>query len=115
MAARQAKLLPVAYYHVGSTLPAAIAANPRHPDAPISTTAVLHTWGSTLTHQPHLHCIMQAGDISLDGSRWGSCRLSCFLPMRVLSPLFQRLFLDMLVAVHKTGRTPRPRPVASII
>jgi hypothetical protein len=130
LAARQAELLPVAYYHVVFTLPApiadiayqnkaeiyailfkaaaetliAIAADPRHLGARLGLTAVLHTWGSALTHHPHLHCIVPGGGISLDGERWISCRPGFFLPVRVLSRLFRRLFLEKLVAAHEAGR-----------
>jgi hypothetical protein len=130
LAARRAELLPVAYYHVVFTLPApiadiayqnksevygilfkataetliTIAADPRHLGARIGLTAVLHSWGSALTHHPHVHCIVPGGGISLDGQRWISCRPGFFLPVRVLSLLFQRLFLEKLAAAHKAGR-----------
>ena len=130
LAARQAELLPVEYYHVVFTLPApiadiayqnkaavygilfkaaaetliAIAADPRHLGARLGLTAVLHTWGSALTHHPHLHCVVPGGGISLDGERWISCRSGFFLPVRVLSRLFRRLFLEKLVAAHEAGR-----------
>jgi hypothetical protein len=130
LAARQAELLPVAYYHVVFTLPApiadiayhnkaavygilfkaaaetliTIAADRKHLGARIGLTAVLHTWGSALTHHPHLHCIVPGGGISPDGERWLNCRPGFFLPVRVLSRLFRRLFLDKLVAAHDAGR-----------
>jgi predicted Zn-ribbon and HTH transcriptional regulator len=130
LAARQAELLPVEYYHVVFTLPApiadiayqnkaeiygilfkaaaqtliTIAADPKHLGARIGLTAVLHTWGSALTHHPHVHCIVPGGGISLDGERWISCRPGFFLPVRVLSRLFRRLFLEKLVAAHEAGR-----------
>jgi Putative transposase/Transposase zinc-binding domain len=130
LAEREAELSPVPYYHVVFTLPApiadiayhnkaviygilfkaaaetliAIAADPRHLGARIGLTAVLHTWGSALTHHPHVHMIVPGGGISLDGRRWISCRPSFFLPVRVLSRLFRRLFLEKLVAAHKVGR-----------
>jgi hypothetical protein len=130
LAARQAELLPVAYYHVVFTLPASIsdiayqnkaeiyailfkaaaetlitiAADPKRLGARIGLTAVLHTWGSALTHHPHVHIIVPGGGISLDGERWISCRPGFFLPVRVLSRLFQRLILDKLAASHKAGR-----------
>ena len=130
LAARQAELLLVPYYHVVFTLPApiadiayqnkaavygilfkaaaetliAIAADPKHLGARIGMTAVLHTWGSALTHHPHLHCVVPGGGISLDGERWISCRPGFFLPVRVLSRLFRRLFLEQLVAAHEAGR-----------
>ena len=130
LADRQADLLPVPYYHVVFTLPAAladiayqnkaavydllfkaaaetlttIAADPRHLGARIGFTAVLHTWGSAMTHHPHLHMIVPGGGISLDGERWLSCRPGFFLPVRVLSRLFRRLFLTRLLAAHKAGR-----------
>ena len=129
LAARQAELLPVAYYHVVFTLPApiadiayqnkaatyailfkaaaetliTIAADPRHLGARIGLTAVLHTWGSAMTHHPHVHCIVPGGGLSLDGQRWISCRPGFFLPVRVLSRLFRRLFLEKLAAAHAAG------------
>jgi hypothetical protein len=130
LAARQAELLAVPYYHVVFTLPAplahiayhnkavvyailfkaaaetliTIAADPRHLGARIGLTAVLHTWGSALTHHPHLHCIVPGGGISLDGTRWLSCRRGFFLPVRVLSRLFRRLVLEQLTAAHEARR-----------
>ncbi len=130
LAARQADLLPVEYYHVVFTLPVevnsiayqnkaavyailfraaaetliTIAADPRHLGANIAVTAVLHTWGSALTHHPHVHCIVPGGGISLDGNDWINCRPGFFLPVRVLSRLFRRLFLERLNAAHKAGR-----------
>ncbi len=128
--ARQAELLPLAYYHVVFTLPAqigdiafqnkavvysilfkaasetllTIAADPRRLGARIGLTAVLHTWGSALTHHPHVHCIVPSGGLSLDGQSWISCRPRFFLPVRVLSRLFRRLFLDRLAEAHAEGR-----------
>jgi len=128
--AREAELLPLAYYHVVFTLPAeigdiafqnkavvydilfkatsetllTIAADPKHLGARIGLTAVLHTWGSALTHHPHLHCIVPGGGLSSDGQRWVSCRPRFFLPVRVLSRLFRRLFLDRLAAAHAERR-----------
>jgi Putative transposase/Transposase zinc-binding domain len=130
LAARAAGLLPVPYYHVVFTLPApiadiayqnkavvydllfkvsaetmvTIAADPRHLGARIGITSVLHTWGSALTHHPHVHMIVPGGGISLDGERWVACRKGFFLPVRVLSRLFRRLFLEKLVAAHQAGR-----------
>jgi Putative transposase/Transposase zinc-binding domain len=127
LAERAADLLPVPYYHVVFTLPAPIAdiayqnkaviydllfkasaeavltvaADPKHLGARIGLTAVLHTWGSALTHHPHVHMIVPGGGISLNGKRWISCRPGFFLPVRVLSRLFRRLFLEKLVAAHK--------------
>jgi Putative transposase/Transposase zinc-binding domain len=127
LAAREAELLPVPYYHVVFTLPAAIAdiayqnkaivydllfkvsaettltiaADPKHLGARIGITSVLHTWGSALTHHPHVHMIVPGGGISLDGKRWVACRPGFFLPVRVLSRLFRRLFLERLTAAHK--------------
>jgi len=89
----------------------AIAADPKHLGARIGLTAVLHTWGSALTHHPHLHCIVPGGGLSLacpgqrsGGERWISCRPGFFLPVRVLSRLFRRLFLEQLAAAHEAGR-----------
>ena len=127
---REAELLPVPYYHVVFTLPAAIgeiasqnkaavydllfrtaaetlttiAADPKHLGARIGLTAVLHTWGSALIHHPHVHVIVPGGGRSPDGSRWIACRQGFFLPVRVLSRLFRRLFLDALAALHESGR-----------
>jgi len=81
-----------------------IAADPKHLGARIGITAVLHTWGSALTHHPHLHCIVPGGGISLDGGRWIPCRPNFLLSVRVLSRLFRRLFLEKLVAAHDAGR-----------
>jgi hypothetical protein len=129
LAAREAELLPVDYYHVVFTLPApvahiayqnkaavygilfkaaaetliTIAADPKHLGVRIGLTAVLHTWGSALTHHPHVHCIVPGGGLSLDGGRWVSCRPGFFLPVRVLSRLFRRLFLEKLMAAHEAG------------
>jgi hypothetical protein len=126
LAEREAELLPVPYFHVVFTLPAAvadiayqnkaviydllfkaaaetlttIAADPKHLGARIGITAVLHTWGSALTHHPHLHMIVPGGGIALDGTRWVPCRPGFFLPVRVLSRLFRRLFLDKLTTAH---------------
>jgi hypothetical protein len=130
LAEREAELLPVPYFHVVFTLPAAIgdiayqnkaviydllfkasaetlvtiAADPKHLGARVGVTSVLHTWGSALTHHPHVHMIVPGGGVSLDGSRWVSCRPGYFLPVRVLSRLFRRLFLQKLVAAHTAGR-----------
>ena len=130
LAEREAELLPVAYYHMVFTLPApiadlayqnkaviydilfrasaetmlTIAADPKHLGARIGITSVLHTWGSAMTHHPHVHMIVPGGGISLDGKRWVSCKPGFFLPVRVLSRLFRRLFLEMLIAAHKAGR-----------
>jgi hypothetical protein len=127
LAEREAELLPVPYYHVVFTLPApisdiayqnkaviydilfkasaealtTIAADPKHLGARIGVTSVLHTWGSAMTHHPHVHMIVPGGGISLDGTRWVSCRPGFFLPVRVLSRLFRRLFLEKLVAAHE--------------
>ena len=130
LAAREAELLPVPYYHVVFTLPApianiayqnkavvydllfkvsadtmlTIAADPKHLGGRIGITSVLHTWGSALTHHPHVHMIVPGGGISPDGQRWISCRPGFFLPVRVLSRLFRRLFLKALSAAHAAGR-----------
>src|SRR4030088_231389 len=130
LAAREAELLPVPYYHVVFTLPAAIAdiayqnkaiiydllfkasaetlvtiaADPKHLGARVGVLSVLHSCGSALTHHPHVHMIVPGGGISLDGTKWLSCRPGFFLPVRVLSRLFRRLFLDKLVAAHQAGQ-----------
>ncbi|MBC8241957.1 MAG: transposase [Alphaproteobacteria bacterium] len=80
-----------------------IAADPKHLGAKIAITSVLHTWESAMTHHPHVHMIVPGGGISNDGQRWLSCRAKFFLPVRVLSRLFRRLFLDKLAAAYKAG------------
>lgn len=130
LAAREADLLPVGYFHVVFSIPAeiavlawqnkapvydllfraaaetmlSIAADPRHLGARIGITAVLHTWGSALTHHPHIHMIVPGGGLSPDGQRWISSRPAFLLPVRVLSRLFRRLFLVGLVALHAAGQ-----------
>jgi hypothetical protein len=81
-----------------------IAADPKHLGARIGITAVLHSWGSAMTHHPHVHMIVPGGGISLDGERWVHCRPGFFLPVRVLSKLFRRLFLSKLADAHAAGR-----------
>jgi hypothetical protein len=81
-----------------------IAADPEHLGARIGVTMVLHTWGSTLTHHPHAHCIVPGGGISLDGQRWIACRPRFFLPVNVLSALFKRRFLEQLIKLHEHGQ-----------
>ena len=128
--ARQADLLPVDYYHVVFTLPApisaiaytnkeilygllfdlaaetlrTIAADPKHLGARIGVTLVLHTWGSALTHHPHVHGIVPGGGLALDADRWVRCKPGFFLPVRVLSRLFRRRFLEELSAAHGRGQ-----------
>jgi hypothetical protein len=128
--ARQADLLPVEYYHVVFTLPApiaaiaysnkaviydllfavaaetlrTIAADPKHLGAQVGVTLVLHTWGSALTHHPHVHGIVPGGGLATDGERWVRCRPGFFLPVRVLSRLFRRRFLEQLDQAHGVGR-----------
>ena len=128
--AREAELLPVPYFHLVFTLPAliadiayhnkaviydilfkaaaetilTIAADPRHLGATIGITAVLHTWGSAMTHHPHLHMIVPGGGISRDGQRWIACPANFFLPVLVLSKLFRRLMLEKLAAAHVAGK-----------
>jgi hypothetical protein len=130
LAAREAELLPAPYCHVVFTVPAqiadiayhnkaviydilfkaaaetlmTIAADPKHLGARIGFTAVLHTWGSALPHHPHLHCIVPAGGISLDGERWVASRPNFFLPVRVLSKRFRWRFLERLRDAHDAGR-----------
>src|SRR6266516_2174634 len=130
LAEREADLLPVPYFHVVYTLPAAIrdiayqnkaviydllfkasaettlkiAATPRHLGARIGFMSVLHTWGSALTHHPHVHMVVPGGGLSPDGSKWIACRPRYFLTVEVLSALFRRLFLEMLIAAHDAGR-----------
>ena len=130
MAARVEDLLPVEYFHVVFTLPApiadiafqnkaavygllfhasaqtllTIAADPRHLGARIGMTSVLHSWGSAMTHHPHVHVIIPGGGLSPDGARWIACRPGFFLPVKVLSRLFRRLFLEGLVELHRAGK-----------
>jgi predicted Zn-ribbon and HTH transcriptional regulator len=130
LAEREAELLPVPYYHLVFTLPAVIAdiayqnkavvydllfkvsaetmltiaADPKHLGARIGITSVLHSWGSAMTHHPHVHMIVPGGGISPDGQHWVSCRPGFFLPVRVLSRLFRQLFLKALSAAHAAGR-----------
>jgi hypothetical protein len=130
LAEREADLLPVGYFHVVFTLPTevadialqnkaivydllfraasetmmTIAADPKHLGARIGITAVLHTWGSAMTHHPHIHMIVPGGGISLDGQRWVSSRPAFLLPVRVLGALFRRLLLTRLIELHEAGR-----------
>jgi len=130
LAAREADLLPVGYFHVVFTLPTeiapiayqnkavvydllfraaaetllTIAADPKHLGARIGATAVLHSWGSAMTHHPHIHMIVPAGGISLDGTRWVHCRANFLLPVCVLSRLFRRLCLTRLADAYRAGR-----------
>jgi hypothetical protein len=130
MEARAEDLLPVEYYHVVFTLPAeiaqiaywnkravygllfkasaetvtTIAADPKCMGARVGMTSVLHTWGSALTHHPHIHMIVPGGGLSPDGASWVACRPGFFLHVRVLSRLFRRLFLEGLMDLHRTGR-----------
>ena len=129
MAAREAELLPIPYFHVVFTLPSAIgdiayqnkaviydllfkassetmltiAADPKHLGARIGITSVLHSWGSAMIHHPHVHMIVPGGGLSMDDSRWISCKPNFLLPVRVLSKLFRRLMLEKLLAAHAAG------------
>ncbi len=129
MAARAEDLLPVEYFHLVFTLPAEIAriaywnkkavygllfkasaqtvatisADPKRLGARVGMTSVLHTWGSALTHHPHIHMIVPGGGLSKDGTRWVACKPGFFLHVRVLSRLFRRLFLEGLQALHRAG------------
>ena len=130
LAARAQDLLPVEYFHVVFTLPAqigqiafwnkkavydllfrasaetvmTIAADPKRLGAKVGMTAVLHTWGSALTHHPHIHMIVPGGGLSPDGTKWVACKPGFFVHVQVLSRLFRRLFLEGLLALHRTGR-----------
>jgi hypothetical protein len=130
LADREAELLPVPYFHVVYTLPGklrdiawqnkrvvydllmkaaaettlAIAADPKRLGARIGVTAVLHTWGSTLTHHPHVHMIVPGGGLSLDGSRWVACRSNFFVHVNLLARLFSGRMLAMLADAHEAGR-----------
>jgi len=127
---RQAELLPVEYFHVVFTMPQeiaaiafqnkavvydilfrvtsetlrTIAADPRRLGADIGFIAILHTWGQNLLHHPHLHCVVPGGGVSTDGAQWVSCRRGFFLPVRVLSRLFRRLFVEQLRQAHAEGK-----------
>ena len=125
---RRSELLPVEYFHVVFTLPQQVAAiayqnkalvydilfrataetlrtlgaDPKHLGAEIGFIAILHTWGQNLLHHPHLHCVVPGGGVSPDGQRWVCCRPGFFLPVRVLSRLFRRLFLALLREAYDT-------------
>lgn len=129
LAARQADLLPVPYFHVVFTVPAEVAAiawqnkavvyailfeavaktlktiatDPRYPGGELGFIAILHTRGQTLTHHPHIHCLIPGGAL-VEGRRWRACRPRFFLPIHMLSRLFRRLFLERLQAAHASGR-----------
>lgn len=129
MTARAEDLLPVEYFHVVFTLPAeiarialwnkravygllfrasaetvtTIAADPKRLGARVGLTSVLHTWGSALTHHPHIHMIVPGGGLSPDGTRWVACKPGFFLHVRVLARLFRRLFLEGMAALHRSG------------
>jgi hypothetical protein len=128
--AQEANILPVPYCHVVFTLPEAlrsiawqnkavvydllfklasktlltIAADAKHLGAEVGLTAVLHTWGSSLSHHPHLHCIVTGGGLSEDGKRWVRSRPNFFVPVKVLSRLFRRYFLEALIKAHGKGK-----------
>jgi hypothetical protein len=130
MQAREAELLPVPYFHIVFTMPGpiaeiayqnkaviydllfkasaetmlTIAADPQHLGVRIGFTSVLHTWGSAMTHHPHVHMIVPGGGLSVDDSRWVAAKPRFFLPVRVLSKLFRRLMLEKLAAAHAAGR-----------
>jgi len=130
MQARMEDLLPAEYFHVVFTLPAqiadiayqnkaavygllfkastetllSIAADPKHLGARIGMTSVLHTWGSAMTHHPHVHVVVPGGGLSADGTRWIRCRPGFFLPVKVLSRLFRRLFFEGLMRLHRVGK-----------
>ena len=130
MEARMEDLLPVEYFHVVFTLPTQIAdiayqnkaavygllfkassetlriiaADPKHLGAKIGMTSVLHTWGSAMTHHPHMRVIVPGGGLSADGTQWIACRSGFFLPVKVLSKLFRRLFVEGLIRLHKAGK-----------
>lgn len=136
--ARLAELLPVEYFHVVFTLPSALrplalanrrlvydmlfaataatlrtlAADPKHLGGEIAFHAVLHTWGQNLELHPHLHCVVPGGAIAEGGRRWLACRPGFFLPVRVLSRLFRRLFLERLEKSHRAGELRIPEALA---
>ncbi|WP_093165174.1 IS91 family transposase [Aliiruegeria lutimaris] len=130
LAARETELLTVRYFHLVFTLPKPIAdiahqnkreiynllmrasaatviriaADPKHLGARVGVTSVLHTWGSAMTHHPHVHMIVPGGGLSVDGTRWIACRRNFFLSVRVLSRLYRRLILEGLVRLHEAGK-----------
>ncbi len=130
LAAREAELLPVRYFHLVFTLPKQIAdiahqnkreiynllmrasadtvikiaADPKHLGAKVGITSVLHTWGSAMTHHPHVHMIVPGGGLSRDGSKWIASRKNFFLSVHVLSRLYRRLILEGLTKLHKAGK-----------
>lgn len=130
LAARKLELLPVEYFHVVFTLPKEIAAiafhnkkvvynilfqaaaktlltiarDPKHLGAKIGFFAILHTWGQNLLHHPHLHCVVPGGGLSVEDQQWVGCRPGFFLPVRVLSRLFRRLFLKALGKAYQKGQ-----------
>ena len=130
LAAREAELLPVRYFHLVFTLPKPIAdiahqnkreiynllmrvsadtvikiaADPKHLGARVGITSVLHTWGSAMTHHPHVHMIVPGGGLSADGTKWISCRKNFFLSVRVMSRLYRRLILEGLAKLHKAEK-----------
>ena len=130
MRARMEDLLPVQYFHVVFTLPSqiadiayqnkaavygllfkassetlrTIAVDPKHIGAKIGMTSVLHTWGSAMTHHPHVHVVVPGGGLSLDGKRWVACRKGFLVSVKVLSRLFRHLFLEGLAKLHKEGK-----------
>ena len=130
LAAREAELLPVRYFHLVFTLPKPIAdiahqnkreiynllmrasantvikiaADPKHLGARVGITSVLHTWGSAMTHHPHVHMIVPGGGLSADGTKWITCRKNFFLSVRVLSRLYRRLLLEGLAKLHSAGK-----------
>ena len=141
LAEREAELLPLAYFHVVFTMPTAIGeiayqnkalvydllfkaaaeallsigADPKHLGARLGLTAVLHTWGSAMTHHPHIHCIVPGGGPSLDGTHWVASRPNFILPVKVLARRFRRVFLDTLCALYRTGRFSFPLMLGMII
>jgi hypothetical protein len=133
-------LLPVEYFHVVFTLPAAlgplalqnkreiygalfraaaetlstIARDPKHLGAEIGFLMVLHTWGQTIHHHPHVHCVVPGGGLSPDGTRWIACRKGFFLPVRVLSRLFRKKFLHLLKRLYAKGKLSLTGSVATL-
>ncbi len=140
LAKRQSELLPVEYFHVVFTVPAAVAeiaranprliygllfsavaetlrtlaADPKHLGAEIGFLAVLHTWGQNLLHHPHVHCVVPGGGLDPGGRRWVACRRGFFLPVRVLSRLFRRLLVERLRRAYRAGRLDLTGPLAEL-
>jgi hypothetical protein len=138
--ARKKDLLPISYFHLVFTLPESLrplalrnqkviynflfqaasetlvqlAKDPKYLGAEIGFSALLHTWSQTLIHHPHLHCLVTAGGLSLEGKRWISSRPGFFIPVKVLSSLFRGKFLDALKKVYEAGKLKFPGKIEAL-